>query len=254
MSYVDLHATLRDWPFEPDQISVRKILGTDGVVRIQMRIELGIQQMEVDGRPDGLKPYGRESILAYHRQRLAEHEEQSGPLFGFHLSPEECCQLRSETSLYYRRYVAEFVLEEYAAVYRDTAHNLEVFDLCRDYAVDPEDRTYLEGFRPYVLMMDARARAYAAEQEGEVASGIAHVNRGIMHIKSHFEQRGVPEAIERCEEIRVLQALGAELAQAIPQDTLLVTRKALRDAIEHERFEEAAELRDALKKLEQRKG
>ena len=40
-----------------------------------------------------------------------------------------------------------------------------------------------------------------------------------------------------------------ELGTKMPKDSLIVTRKALRDAIEQERFEEAAKLRDALKHL-----
>ena len=251
MSYIDLHTVLRDWPYEPEQISVRKILGMDGVVRIQMRVEMGVLQLEVEGRPDGVRPHGCESLVAYHQQMLAGYEERNGTQLGFQLDPEECQELRFETSLYYRRYVAQFVLEEYSGVYRDTSHNLGVFDLCRDYAMEEADRTALEGFRPYVLMMDARARAEDAMQEGESASALAHVNRGMMHIRTYLEQQGQTEAIEESEEMKVLQALGVELRAKMPQDSLIVTRKALRDAVEQERFEEAAKLRDALKELHQ---
>ncbi len=251
MSYIDLHTVLRDWPYEPEQISVRKILGMDGAVRIQMRVELGVLQLEAEGRPDGLTPHGCESLLVYHLKKVTEYEERSGTQSGFHLDPEECHELRRETSLYYRRYVAQFVLEEYSSVYRDTSHNLGVFDLCRDHAMEVADRTALEGFRPYVLMMDARARAEDAMQEGEPASALAHVNRGIMHIRTYLEQQGRTEAIEESEEMKVLQSLGVELGAKMPKDSLIVTRRALRDAIEQERFEEAAKLRDALKNLHQ---
>lgn len=255
MSYVDLRQALRDWPYEPEKISVRKILGTDGSVRIQLRVELGILQMDAEGRPDGVRPMGADSLMEYHRAKLGCHERSNGTTLGFSLTREECQGLRVEASLYYRRYIAFFVLEEYPNVHRDTSHSLAIFDVCRDHALEAEDRTALEEFRPYVLMMDARARAYQAMEEGEPASALAHVNRGIMGIRAHFEQVGrLAETDETSEELSILRALGTELGERVPKDSLIVTRKALRAAIEQERFEEAARLRDALKTRYQRKG
>jgi hypothetical protein len=63
MCYIDLHETLSAWPYDAEQISVRKIVGLDGAVRIQMRVELGVLQMEVSGRPDGTRPHGSASVL-----------------------------------------------------------------------------------------------------------------------------------------------------------------------------------------------
>ncbi|MGD2111734.1 MAG: UvrB/UvrC motif-containing protein [Phycisphaerae bacterium] len=247
MSYVDLHAALSDWPYEPDKISVRKILASDGSVRLQMRIEMGILQMEAENRPDGEKPRGCHTLVEYFQQRLHKHQERNGTTLGFGLSRDDCHELRQEASLYYRRYVAFFVLEEYGSVHRDTSHSLLLFDLCRDYALEQEDRLALEEFRPYVLMMDARAQAYQASEDGQIASALAHVNRGIMHVKAHYETFHHPEAIHVSEELKILRALARELGSQVPKDSLIVTRKALRDAIEQERFEDAARLRDELK-------
>jgi len=249
MSYIDLHNSLKDWPYEPDKISVRKILGTDGSVRIQMRVELGIVQMEAEGRPDGARPFGGSSLLAYYRKRLMRHEEANGTTLGFALTPQECNMLRLEASLYYRRYVAYFVLEEFEEVVADTAHSLDIFDLCRDFSLEPADRMALEEFRPYVLMMHARGQAYAALHENEAASALAHVNRGMLAITAHYEGTGHPEAVERSDELKILRELGRELNHKVPKDSILITRKALRDAVEQERFEEAARLRDKLDKL-----
>jgi len=253
MSYIDLQQTLREWPYEPDKISVRKILGTDDAVRIQMRIELGIIQMEADGRPDGTRPHGAESLLAYHQHRLTKHMERNGTPLGFTLTRSDCEGLRNEASLYYRRYIAYFVLEEFANVLRDTSHSLSVFELCREYAIEPDDRGVLEEFRAYVLMMHARAAAYLALEEGEPASALAHVNRGILDIRAHFDRLGHSEAAENCEEIKLLRGLASELNGKVPADSILVTRRALRAAIAQERFEEAARLRDELKNLFPRK-
>ncbi len=250
MSYIDLQATLRDWPYEPDKISVRKILGTDDAVRIQMRVELGIIQMEAEGRPDGARPHGCKTALDYYLRRLTKHQERNGTPLGFVLSRNDCEALRNEASLFYRRYIALFVLEEFANVVRDTAHSLAIFDHCRDYAFDADDRNALEEFRPYVLMMRARASAYLALEENETSSALAHVNRGILEIKAHFEGQGHPDRASGCEEIKMLRALAAELNGRVPKGSVLLTRKALRDAVEQERFEDAARLRDELKNMQ----
>ncbi len=249
MSYIDLQATLAEWPYDSEQISVRKILGNDGSVRIQMRVELGVLQMESQGCPDGSKPHGCESELAYHRRKLAKFEECNGTTMGYVITPQQCNGLRTEASLYYRRYVALFVLEEYEDVIRDTDHTLAVFELCREFAHDEDDRSCLESFRPYVLMMNARARALLADLNGDNTSAIAHVNRGIMHIKSHFGLHEVPDMIESSEELRMLRALGKELAAKIPGKSVFTVQKALRIAVEKEQFEEAARLRDMLEDL-----
>ena len=71
---LDLNDLLRDWPHEPGQIKVRKILGSDGKEKIQLRIDLGLIQMEMHGRPDGQRPHGCESLLTYHQATAKEKE------------------------------------------------------------------------------------------------------------------------------------------------------------------------------------
>ena len=133
-----------------------------------------------------------------------------------------------------------FVLEEYEDVIRDTDHTLTIFDLCRESAQEEEDRTCLETFRPYVLMMNARARSLQAEREGDYSSALAHVNRGIMHIKGHYELQDMLHAFDTSEELRMLRSLGSELARKGPKNPIAMTQRALRIAIEKEQYEEAA--------------
>jgi hypothetical protein len=245
---------LNEWPYDADQISVRKIIGVDGAEKLQMRVELGILQMETEGRPDGTMPYGASSLYEYHKARLDGFRDRNGTDLGFALSPQQCEELRSEASIFYRRFVSYYVLEEYDRVFADTSHNLQIFDLCRDHALEPPDRRLLEVYRPYVLMMDARARAHHALNECEPASALAHVNRGITHLRSFFEDYmdGNPDDLEaQSNEMRILREFAKEILDQIPEDSIVVARKALRDAIEEERFEEAARLRDTLRDLGQ---
>ena len=253
MSYVDLQTVLLDWDYDPDRVAVRKILGVNGTEKIQLRVELGLLQMEVAGRPDGKTPFGCESLLAYHKGELARHEELNGTPLGFALSPAHCEALCDEVSLYYRRSVALYVLEEFDHVVDDTIHNLGVMDLCRRYALEEEDRRRLEGFRPYALMMEARARAHQALSEDEPTSALAHVNRGLLHISSLFHGAEGETAFNTLEEVKVLKELRKELISEMPPDPLIVARKALREAIVQERYEEAARLHDQLQELRKEK-
>jgi len=51
---LDLNTLLKDWPHESGAIKVRKVPGLDGREKLQLRIDLGLLQMELEGRPDGL--------------------------------------------------------------------------------------------------------------------------------------------------------------------------------------------------------
>jgi len=67
---VDLTELLSQWPFEPGKINVRLIEGEDGEQKIQVRLDLGVLQMELDGRPDGHRPHDHDSLLEYYESLL----------------------------------------------------------------------------------------------------------------------------------------------------------------------------------------
>src|SRR5256885_1834319 len=87
---LDLSQILDEWPYEPGKINVRLVEGDDQEPRIQLRIDLGIMQLRTSGRPDGLRPFGYESLLEHHEQRLDQHVEEHGSASGFVLSEDEC--------------------------------------------------------------------------------------------------------------------------------------------------------------------
>ena len=109
----DLRTILEGWDYQPGKISVRKIIGRDGREKIQTRIDLGVLQLECQGRPDGHRPQGWDSMLECQEQRLREHTDVYGDDEDFILSPEDCRELRHEAYLYYQRYLSLFVLEEF---------------------------------------------------------------------------------------------------------------------------------------------
>jgi hypothetical protein len=257
----DLSPLLEEWPFEPGKINVRLIEGSDQIPKIQVRLDLGIIQMEVEGRPDGKRPHGFSSLLEYYENRLDEQqmvseESEDGDAFPtsenqseFVLSPEDCRALREEAAQYYHRYVALLVLEDFEGVIRDTSRNLRVADLCRDYAQEDSDRTMLEQVRPYILMMRARACASQALRDDEPKAAVLAVDEGLEALKQHFENLGVPEEFEESSEADMLRAMREALVPKLPVSQKAELRDRLRQAIEKENYELAAILRNELRMM-----
>ena len=69
----DITDLLQAWTFDPEA-NVRRIEGEDGIEKIQVRIDQGafqgILQLDLDGRPDGRKPYGTAVALDHFRETL----------------------------------------------------------------------------------------------------------------------------------------------------------------------------------------
>jgi len=246
----DLTELLRSWPFEPGRINTRLTTAADGRALIQVRIELGVLQMEATGRPDGVRPEGSESLLDHHSDRLEKWIARHGSADGFVLSPDECTALREEAVQYYHRYVALLVLEEFDGVIRDTTRNLRAIDLCSAHGATEIDRTILEQFRPYVLMMRTRAEASQAIGAGDTKAALVFIDAGLEAIRAVFEAAGNSDAYADSNEVRLLQSMREMLVPQLPASQRSELAERLRAAIEAENYELAAILRDELRMLD----
>lgn len=286
----DVSRILKDWPYQPGQLSVRIVDGDDGRPKIQLRLDLGLLQMEFEGRPDGQRPGGYESLLEMYEAMLDDAEEAAAEFAGdepfagdvdappaeggvadeaelpiadepaaeepdpdddrpFVLDGEACRQLREEAVQYYHRYVALFILEDYEGVVRDTSRNLRVLDLCARYAQSDEDRTVLEQFRPYILMMRARALASQAVKDKEPKAAILSIDEALERIRDHFSVRAEPELFEESGEVQLLKGMRDALVPKLPVSQKSELRDRLKKALEQENYELAAILRDELKMM-----
>jgi tetratricopeptide (TPR) repeat protein len=245
----DITPVLKGWDYEPGTINVRKISGADGAPKLQMRLDLGLLQMELAGRPDGVRPHGRESLLDYYEEALKDHKTRNGTELGFHLTAEQCQELREEAVMYYHRYLSLFVLEDFPGVVRDTARNLRVLDLCGKFAVDDADRLLLEQFRPYLTMMNARAAASILYKDERYAEALETVKRGLSSIKRFFARFGQLAAYAQSNEVRVLKSFARDIRRSLPVDPKVQLQHRLNRAVQREDYEEAARLRDQLKEM-----
>jgi hypothetical protein len=246
----DLTHLLNSWPLEPGRVNARRIVGLDGRAKLQIRIDLGVLQMEIEGRPDGARPHGAESVLAWQQQRLARYAAEAGGSTGFVLSQDECRAIREEAVQYYHRYVALFALGDFAGVVRDTTRNLEAFDLCRDHGETELDRTILEQFRPGVLMMRARSDAEMALTEGRPKQALAALDQGLAELRAAFMEAGRTGEFESANEVQLLRGMRDALVPKLPASQKVELQERLRAALDAENYELAAILRDELRMLE----
>jgi hypothetical protein len=242
----DISPILKGWDYEPGAINVRKIIGADGRPKLQMRLDLGILQMEMTGRPDGQRPHGCESLLDYFEGELQRYRDDNGTDLGFHLTPDQCQSLREEAVMYYHRYLSLFVLEDYPAVVRDTDRNLRLLDLCGQFAVEEHDRLILEQYRPYIIMINTRARASIAARQNDWNNALHEVTEGLNAIRRFFRQFGHENMYRKSYEVRVLKKFARDIRRKIPVDPVVRLQARLDKAIREERYEDAARLRDQI--------
>src|SRR6059036_3752046 len=122
----DISHVLEQWDYKPGQVVVRRFKAKDGTEKLQLRVDLGLLQMNAHGRPDGKRPFGKESLLEHYQSQLEKFkEENAGDDKGFQLKPEDISKLQQEAIQYHHRYICLFQLEEFDAVIRDADRNLK---------------------------------------------------------------------------------------------------------------------------------
>lgn len=252
----DLAQILNEWPFDPETVLVRVVPGDDGRDRIQLRVDLGILQMEIDGRPDGLRPQGFESWFDYYEHCQQEHDTANLDAAPFCLAEADCICLWREAMQYYHRYLSLWHLELYGPCVRDTARNLRLFAFVRAYARDDRHKMQFDQWRPYVLMMHTRATATPLLRQGRYAECLQAIDAGIEGIRDFLDEYNQSHRAEECVELVSLERWRDELlskeehmAAVQPENSISLLRKKLESAIAAEEFEKAAELRDQIRKL-----
>jgi hypothetical protein len=263
----DIDPILRGWPYRPDEITVRVIAGEEGRRKIQLRLDLGILQMEFDGRPDGRRIHDEESWFAYHQRRQREHDAANPDGAPYRLEPEDCGELLREGVQYYHRYICFWHLDQYELCARDTERNLRLFAFVREHARDDRDKLRFDQWRPYVTMMHARAVAtpLVGLEQWDAAAGV--LDAGIRGIERFLEEYHAEERASQVGELtflrrwkeeilnKIQEVGGASIENAVaappePVNRAAEVRAQIQAAIAEERYEEAALLRDELKRLE----
>lgn len=248
---LDISHLLEHWDYKPGQVVVRKFKGRDGVEKIQLRVDLGLLQMNAEGRPDGKQPFGHPSLYEFYQAKLYQHlADNDGSDEGFKLKAEDCSKLQLESLQYHHRYICQLQLGDYAAVMRDTERNLAVYEFVSKHAESEELAWSLKQFQPQLLMIQTRAEAMESLESGDYASAIQQVEDGVESIRNFFREQSRHELMEQSGEIQSLEAWLSEIRANRPLSAREKLERALSEAVKREDYEKAAQVRDALRNLE----
>jgi hypothetical protein len=246
----DLRDLLEAWPYD-EEGNVRMTRGDDGREILQVRTPMGIEQYELEERPDGQRPLGCKSLLEYQRQRLEEARAVGGE-DEFALDEDDCAGLFQEGTLYYFRYLHLFQLRAWERVIRDTERNMGLFDFVHRHAEREEDRQHLEKWRPYILRMHAIARAMFAAEQQRLEESLAVLEDTVRRIEALEPIDDETFQFERNRSVAALRELLTQFRKTRPVSELERLEGELRQAIETQAFERAAQLRDRIREIRDR--
>lgn len=246
VSNLDLNNLLEGWPHEPGQVKARKIVGRDGREKIQLRIDLGLIQMELNGRPDGHRPHGFETLLEYHQSKASTAKSANEDYF---LAESDIAHLQQEGMQFYHRYLSLFQLRDFSNVIRDTDRNIEMIDFIGEHCTDEESKWGVEQYRPYIIMMNTRAKASQELQDAKIGKAIRLIELGQEKIEAFYRSVDQPDWIESSNELAFLKEWLKEIRETVPLSPLEAMERDLQRAIADEAYERAAELRDAIHSL-----
>lgn len=241
---------LREWSFDakPGEIQARKLRTQKGRSVIQIRVELGLLQLEVDGRPDGHRPHGFDTYLEYlkHLRASAVVDEKSDP---WTLELDHCEEVDREFVQYYHRRVALLALRDYEQACRDASHTLSLMDFITANCQDADYVSSHERLRGLVLFHRTQAQAAVLLEQHRYEEAVDSVRQGIEELRVHQgywseEFDGNDQAEQPL--IDQLEHLEAELRSSFSVSKTL--REQLDEAIASEDYEHAAILRDQIRR------
>jgi hypothetical protein len=232
----DLDALLRQWPYQPGTVVARLIKAGDGREVVQMRVELGALQMEVEHRPDGDRPGGFPTYLELFRSQAGQE--------GFALGDQQAMELDREFLQFYNRRICWLALREFRRAVADADHTLALMDFVARYSKNRDWIVSHEQYRPFVLFHRTQAAALCELETGGPEAAIEEITRGLASVQKVFESVEAPEQFNNDELVRQLRDLQQWIREHYQVGKTLVEQLA--EAVASEQYELAARLRDEI--------
>jgi hypothetical protein len=239
----DIDFILDNWEFKPGVAQARLIQARDGRQVIQLRIDLGVLQLEGSGRPDGARPHGYDTYFEYleDQARLTRKTEQN-----FLLSEEQCQEADREFLQFYHRRMCWLALRQYARAMRDADHTLGFMDFVRKHAPNEEYLHAHEQYRGFVLFQRTQAAAALQVEKNAPEQAIDEIRSGLQRMRDFYAFYEREEEMEQDGMVQHLRHIESTLREQYQINATL--EEQLQQAIADEDYERAARLRDAMKK------
>jgi hypothetical protein len=170
--------------------------------------------------------------------------------------------LQNEGVLFYYRYLLLFQSNDFERTARDTEHNLRLCRLLERYCPDEDDRNAVLQFKPYILRMNAMARAMTAVKQGMGAVARQILEGGIAEIDGLEDIDSPAFRFEKVRSANYLRSTLSRLADGeldVDGDStgggeeewgeVTALEQELEQAVEEENYERAATLRDRIREL-----
>jgi hypothetical protein len=239
----DIDPVLQGWGYKPGMVQARLVQAADGRQVIQMRVDLGVLQIETTGRPDGARPHGCATYYEYLQQQARLARAAGQP---FVLSEEQCMEVDREFVQFYHRRLCWLALRHYARAVADADHTLGFMDFVRDHSPDEEFAQAHEQYRGFVLFQRTQAAAARAAEKGDPERALDEIAAGLERLRTFFAAHDLEEQMEENGIVQQLRKMDRSLRQAHGIEATL--REQLDRAVANEEYETAAKLRDALRR------
>ncbi|HEY2826910.1 MAG TPA: UvrB/UvrC motif-containing protein [Pirellulales bacterium] len=240
----DIDDLLADWAFQPGEVMARLVKAADGREVLQMRVDMGLLQMEVVGRPDGAKPEGADTYFDY----LLSAVIQEGDTFV--LTTPQCAEVDREFVQFYHRRICWLALRKFPQATKDADHTLSLMDFVKRHSPDEQWTLSHEQYRPFVLFHRVQAAALGELEAHGAEAAIGEINQGLDRFRKIFDEYEVAEKFEEDELVLKLQELEKSLREHYHVERTLDERLA--EAVATEQYELAAQLRDEIAKRQSR--
>jgi hypothetical protein len=235
----DIDAILRDWPYQAGVISARIVRAAGRRKVLQMRIELGLLQMEFNGRPDGERPGGKDTYLDFISGQLGDGED--APQL---LTDEQCFEIDREFVQYYHRRICCLALREFDHAVADADHTLALMDFVAAHSPNEDWTASHERYRPFVYFHRTQALALAVLEKAGPEAAIEEINNGLDDMRKIFVAAEAEEQFEADELVNQLGELKESLRKEYQVGQTLAEQLA--EAVAAEEYERAARLRDEM--------
>jgi hypothetical protein len=237
----DIDSALRGWEYRSGAVQARLVEADDGREVLQMRVDLGLLQLEITGRPDGVRPHGCATYLDYLRKRTRGRAE-------FVLSDKQCAEADREFLQFYHRRLCWLALHRFDRAVADADHTLALMDFVRAHSPSEEYTKAHEQYRGLVLFHRTQAAAAQALEQHNPEAAVDAIRSGLDGIRAVFAAFQAEEHMEDDEMVRRLREMERLLREKHQIGATL--REQLDEAIAHEDYERAAQIRDALRRRE----